>query len=181
MPVGAGHITNDIAIGLRTSVEIAEKVKSEHGTALPEEVSKRDNIDLAQFGEDGLISKLEVAEIIEARLEEIFSIVNKELKNIGRAGMLPAGIVLTGGGARLKGMVEVAKKSFNLPASIGEPKDFKTAIYRIHDPVFATAVGLVIWGANIEKTNSRGFIIPKFSSVVDVTGKMKKWFKSLLP
>jgi cell division protein FtsA len=181
LPVGAGHITNDIAIGLRTSVEIAEKVKSEHGTALPEEVSKRDNIDLAQFGEDGLISKLEVAEIIEARLEEIFSIVNKELKNIGRAGMLPAGIVLTGGGARLKGMVEVAKKSFNLPASIGEPKDFKTAIDRIHDPVFATAVGLVIWGANIEKTNSRGFIIPKFSSVVDVTGKMKKWFKSLLP
>lgn len=183
LPIGAGHITNDIAIGLRTSVDVAEKVKNEHGTALPEEVSKRDNIDLAQFqsGEEGLVSKLEVAEIIEARLEEIFAIINKELKIIGRAGMLPAGIVLTGGGARLKGAVEVAKKSFNLPASVGAPKDFKTAIERINDPVFATAVGLVIWGANLEKTNSRGFSIPKFSSVVDVTGKMKKWFKSLLP
>lgn len=183
LPVGAGHITNDIAIGLRTSVDIAEKIKNEHGTALPEEVSKRDNIDLAQFasGEEGLVSKLEVAEIIEARLEEIFSLINKELKIIGRAGMLPAGIVLTGGGARLKGAVEIAKRSFNLPACIGVPRDFKTAIDRIHDPVFATAVGLVIWGANIEKTNGHGFSIPKFSSVVDVTGKMKKWFKSLLP
>lgn len=183
LPVGSGHITNDIAIGLRTSVEMAEKIKSEFGTCLPNDIGKKEEIDLNQLegGEDGLVSKKEVAEIIEARVDEIFSLINKELKNIGRAGMLPAGIVLTGGGAKLKGVVDVAKRIFCLPASIGMPRDFKTAIEKINDPVFATAVGLVIWGANLEQNNKKGAFIPKFSSVVDVTGKMKKWFKSLLP
>lgn len=183
LPVGSGHITNDIAIGLRTSVELAEKVKADFGTAVPGEVTKRDEIDLSQIegGEEGLVSKKEVAEIIEARVEEIFTMINTELKEIDRAGMLPAGIVLTGGGAKLNGLVEVAKKNFSLPASAGVPKDFKTAIEKINDSVFATAVGLVMWGANLEENSKGGIAIPKFSSVVDVTGKMKKWFKSLLP
>lgn len=183
LPVGSGHITNDIAIGLRTSVEMAEKIKAEHGTALSASVSKREEIDLAQMdgGEEGLVSKKEVAEIIEARVEEIFNLINKELKGIDRAGMLPAGVVLTGGGAKLHGIVDVTKKIFCLPASVGVPKDFKTAIEKINDPVFATAVGLVMWGANLEQNNKRGSFIPKFSSVMDVTGNMKKWFKSLLP
>lgn len=183
LPVGSGHITNDIAIGLRTSVEMAEKIKMEFGTCLPNEIGKKEEIDLAQIegGENGLVSKKEVAEIIEARVEEIFSLINKELKTIGRAGMLPAGIVLTGGGAKLNGLVDVAKRVFCLPASVGMPKDFRTAIEKINDPVFAAAVGLVMWGANLEQNNKRGIAMPKFSSVVDVTGKMKKWFKSLLP
>lgn len=183
LPIGSGHITNDIAIGLRTSVDIAEKIKSEYGTALPEEVSKREEIDLAKIdsAENGLVNRKEIAEIIEARVEEIFSLINKELKNIDRAGLLPAGIVLTGGGAKLHGLVDLAKKSFSLPASIGVPKDYKTAIEKINDPVFATAVGLVMWGANIENSSKGRIKMPKFSSVTDVTGKMSKWFKSLLP
>lgn len=183
LPVGAGHITNDIAIGLRTSVDIAEHIKTEYGTAHPEDINKHEEINLADIdeSEDGRVSRKEVAEIIEARLEEIFSMVNKELKAIDRHGMLPAGVVLTGGGAKLPGIVDLAKKQFYLPATVGAPRHFKTAIDKIQDPVFATALGLVIWGESMNSDTSNMSTLAKFSSVSDATDKMKKWFKSLLP
>ncbi|MFH1536510.1 MAG: cell division protein FtsA [Patescibacteria group bacterium] len=181
MPIGAGHITNDIAIGLRTSVDVAEKVKVEHGTCLPEDVTKRDTFDLSSLeeNEDGVVSKKEVSEIIEARMEEVFNMIKKELKQVEKDGMLPAGMVLTGGGSRLQGIVDLAKREFNLPASVGIPKDFATAIEKVNDPVYAVAIGLCIWGANVAGKNSVTF--GKFSSIGEVTGKMKGWFKSLLP
>lgn len=184
LPVGAGHITNDIAIGLRTSVDIAEVIKAEYGSASPEEINKHEEIDLSTIDENesGRVSRKEVAEIIEARLEEIFTMVNKELKAIDRHGMLPAGVVLTGGGAKLQGIVDVAKKMFYLPATVGAPKHFKTAIDKIQDPVFATALGLVVWGESLMDDKQPAFSnLAKFSSVSDATVKMKKWFKSLLP
>lgn len=181
MPIGAGHITNDIAIGLRTSVDVAEKVKVEHGTAIPDDISKRDEFDLSSIepNEEGTVSKKEVAEIIEARTEEIFSMVKKELKQVEKDGMLPAGLVFTGGGSRLPGLIELAKREFNLPASVGVPQDFTTAIEKVSDPVFAVAIGLCIWGANI--SGKGGSTFGRFSSVGEVTGKMKGWFKSLMP
>ncbi len=184
LPVGSGHITNDIAIGLRTSVDIAEHIKTEAGAASADSVSKHESIDLKEIdeNEDGRVSRKEVSEIIEARLEEIFSMVNKELKAIDRHGMLPAGIVLTGGGSKLNGIVDVAKREFHLPASVGVPRSFKTAIDKIQDPVFATALGLVLWGESMTTTNHSHFTsLAKFSAVSDATTKMKKWFKSLLP
>lgn len=183
LPVGSGHITNDIAIGLRTSVDIAEAIKTDFGAASPEEVSKHEEINLSDIdpNEEGRVSRKEVAEIIEARLEEIFSMVNKELKEIGRHGMLPAGIVLTGGGAKLVGIVDVAKKQFYLPATVGGPRNFKTAIDKIHDPVFATALGLVLWGESMTGEVNNFANLARFSAVSDATVKMKKWFKSLLP
>lgn len=181
LPVGSGHITNDIAIGLRTSIDIAEKIKVDYGHALADEIGKREEIDLSALhpNESGLVSRKEVAEIIAARLEETFSMINKELKTIGKAGMLPAGVVLTGGGAKMPGIVELAKKSFHLPASVGMPQNFTTAIDRLNDPVFATAIGLILWGAGLSGSSS--FSLPKFSSVADATNKLKKWFSSLLP
>lgn len=185
LPVGSGHITNDIAIGLRTSVDIAEVIKTKYGTALPDDVAKHEEIDLREIdaSENSRVSRKEVAEIIEARLEEILSLVNKELKAINRHGMLPAGIVISGGGAKLEGIVEVAKKQFSLPAAIGMPHKFKTAIDKIEDPVFATALGLVVWGKNMQeqRSGSRLAQLARFSTVGDATAKMKKWFKSLLP
>ncbi|MBI2415050.1 MAG: cell division protein FtsA [Candidatus Kerfeldbacteria bacterium] len=183
LPVGSGHITNDIAIGLRTSVDVAEAIKTEYGAASPDEVAKHEEIDLKNIdpNENGRVSRREVAEIIQARLEEMFSMVNKELKTINRHGMLPAGIVLTGGGAKLQGIIDVAKKQFYLPASIGAPRLFKTAIDKIQDPVFATALGLVVWGESMLHQTAGFSTLAKFSAVGDATTKMKKWFKSLLP
>lgn len=183
LPVGAGHITNDIAIGLRTSIDLAEQVKIMAGTANPESIGKREDINLSEFegGEDVAISKKHVAEIIEARLEEIFKMVDRELQSIDRSGLLPAGIVLTGGGAKLNGILDVAKSTFRLPASVGLPQGIMTAIDKVNDPAFTTALGLVAWGAgNQDQGGLIGKIGNNFSSVTAVTGKMSSWIKRLL-
>lgn len=184
LPVGASHVTNDIAIGLRTSIDLAEKIKLEYGTALPNDVSKRDEIHLEELDENesGVVERKQIAEIIEARCEEIFKLVEKELVKIERSGLLPAGIVLTGGGAKLPGLIEVAKKEFRLPAFIGVPQNIaQTPVEKIKDPAWSTAVGLVVWGVSLSTKSSGGVSLPRFSSVAEVTGKMKKWFKSLIP
>lgn len=181
LPVGAGHVTNDIAIGLRTSIDLAERIKLEYGTALPGEVGKRDDINLAELGGDeGMVSRKHVAEIIEARMEEIFALVEKELHTIDRAGLLPAGIVLTGGGAKLPGLVELAKQNFRLPAAVGVPQDLWTAIDKVNDPTFTTALGLLSWAAR-SAGDKRGFRMPNLSSVSEVSGKLKRWVRGFLP
>ncbi len=182
LPIGAGHITSDIAIGLRTSIEVAEQVKIQYGTALPETVDKKEMIDLSEFqeAETQMISRKQVAEIIEARIEEIFKLVNKELKKINRSGLLPAGVVLTGGGARLTGITEVAKREFRLPASIGIPRDVTTAIEKVNDPMFSVCVGLLMWGSQDLEASSRRSL-PSFKNLGAWGDKVKGWVKSLIP
>lgn len=179
LPVGAGHITNDIAIGLRTSIDVAEKVKLEYGTALPNEVGKRDEIDLAEIDpkESGVVSRKHVAEIIEARVTEIFSMLDKELQKVDRSGLLPAGIAMIGGGAKLPGLIDVAKREFRLPASIGSPLNVITAIDKVQEPEYATAVGLAFWGLALQ--NSGAGPGSKFSTVNSVLGKIRGWVKNL--
>ncbi len=187
LPVGASHITNDIAIGLRTSIDLAEKIKVEYGSALPGEINKREEINLGEIDsrEEGIVSQKHVAEIIEARCEEIFKMADKELQQIDRSGLLPAGVVLTGGGSKLTGLIEVAKKEFKLPAALGYPLDLGTTpVDKVNDLNFSTAIGLLYWGVALnshDSRNSRKINIPKFSSVSDTTDKMKKWFKTLIP
>lgn len=182
LPVGAGHITNDIAIGLRTSIDLAEQVKIHAGIATPELVGKREEVNLTEFegGENVTVSRKHVADIIEARLEEIFRMVDKELQSINRSGMLPGGVVLTGGGAKLNGMLEVAKKIFRLPSSIGVPQGIMTAIDKVNDPSFTTALGLVAWGAGAQDSSGLLGKMPNLSSVTAVTDKMRQWFKNML-
>lgn len=181
LPVGGNHLTNDVAIGLRTSIDVAEQIKIEYGSAVPDEVQKRDEIALSEYegGDDATVSRRHVAEILEARTEEIFAMVDKELQSIDRSGRLPAGIILTGGGAKLPGLVEVAKKQFRLPASIGMPTNVITAIDKVQEPTYTTAIGLLAWGAGLE-TGPR-LSLNKLGSVRDATGKVKDWLKSFLP
>jgi len=176
LPIGSRHITSDIAIGLRVDLDLAEKIKLAYGNADPSEVDSQDTIDLSQLDESqkGIVSQREVAEIIEARCEEIFKMVDKELAEIDRSGKLPAGVVLTGGGVKLGGLVEIAKKSFKLPASIGQSRGFVSSIDKAYDLSFSTAVGLVLWG--YRSTERR-----IFSSQWEVGSKLKSWFKNLLP
>lgn len=156
-PIGASHITNDVAIGLRIAIDLAEKVKIEHGTAVPDDIGKHDEIHLAELGGDeATVSRRQVAEIISARVEEIFSLADREMQSIDRAGLLPAGVVMTGGGAKLPGMAEVAKRQFRLPASIGFPIDYSSPIDKINDPAFTTALGLASWAASSH--DSGGFL-----------------------
>ena len=187
-PVGAAHITNDIAIGLRSSIEVAEKVKIEYGTALPEEVSRKEEIDLSLIdsSEEGSVMRYHVAEIIEARLEEIFKMINKELHCIKRAGLLPAGAVITGGGAKLPGTVEVAKKILSLPIQAGYPQKLGGMTNEVDDPSFATAVGLVLWTHEQETYRDGVFsgvkVLDNLSKGAEYTvDKMRKWLGKFMP
>lgn len=190
LPIGGSHITNDIAIGLRTSIDTAEKVKIEYGSALTREISKREDINLAEMdpNEEGVVSRYHVAEIIEARLEEIFNLVNKELKSIGREKLLPAGAVLVGGSAKLPGAVDLAKNILGLPVQVGFPSPLGGLVDKVDEPSFVTAVGLILWGMEegIEARKNHSFLkgglVENISSSVGTSvGSMRKWLGKFLP
>lgn len=150
IPIGANHITNDLAIGLRTSIEVAEKVKLKYGVALEKSLGDEAKlkIDLSKFNSEevGVFPISYVASIIEERLKEIFGLVKQELKNIERDGLLPAGVVLVGGGANLKMVLELAKQELKLPTKIGIPQGVEGSIADVDNPIYANLVGLVKGG-----------------------------------
>ncbi|CAN5417363.1 cell division protein FtsA [soil metagenome] len=142
LPLGGVNITNDLAIGLKTDPEIAEKVKLEHASA----VVRRENagISMKHGSEIHSFNTHDIDEIVEARLEEIFEAVQRELKRAGRAGQLPSGIVLTGGTAQLKDIVSYAKEALGLAVRIGKPSGYGGVADNVDKPQFATAVGLML-------------------------------------
>ncbi|MBU1083212.1 cell division protein FtsA [Patescibacteria group bacterium] len=176
IPIGSGHITADIAIGLRTALSTAEQVKIEYGMASPITLSDKDTIDLSKFDktEDQVASRRYIAEIIEARLIELFLMIKTELRKVGRDGMLPAGAVLVGGGAKLPGIVESAKDHLGLPAQIGFPIELHGMVDRLDDPRFTTAIGLMMWGMDETKTMPTYASDPNFGAVLS---RIKNWFK----
>ncbi len=179
LPVGSSHITNDIAIGLRTTIDVAEAVKIKYGSATPEKVSERTTIELSKFdkNEDSVADARYIAEIIEARLNEIFMMVKDELRKVGREGMLPAGVILTGGGARTDSVVELAKETLRLPAQIGIPMvEVSGMIDKIEDPIYATSVGLLAWGTDLTGGKSA-----QNSYNEDFVNKLKGVFRNFLP
>ena len=182
LPVGSGHITNDIAIGLRTSIDVAEKLKVEYGHAIASEIGKREEIDLAEIsGEEGRISRRELVDIIDARLSEIFDLVDKELESIDRAGSLPGGVVLTGSGAKLPGIVDAAKKAFRLPSTLGYAFDITSPLEKVNDLAFTTAIGLCRWGAEAKVAGGSTGGVMNMGNIKQVGGRLKDWFKSLMP
>jgi cell division protein FtsA len=183
VPVGSGHITNDLAIGLRTSIDVAENIKLEYGQADPRVFSKKEEIDLGEIADQAeeKVSLKHVAEIVEARVEEIFDLVDKELVKIERSGLLPAGVVITGGGSRLPGIIDVAKKKFRLPAALGYPHDIQTAIDKVNDLTFTTAIGLVQWAYQLGAQKRRRLKIPFGNNIRDLADRGKKLLKHFLP
>jgi len=183
LPVGSSHITNDLAIGLRTSVDVAEQVKKEYGLALVKEVSKRDVVDLAKIdpSEEGTVLRRDVVEIIEARLSEIFDLTNKELRKIGKEAFLPGGVVLVGGGAKVPHILDLAKERMRLPVQIGFPREVEGIVDSVDDPAYATALGLIFWGYDLEEYGGGGVHIPGFSSLNNTVGTMRKWMRTFLP
>jgi cell division protein FtsA len=186
LPIGSDHVTSDIAIGLRTSIDVAEQVKLHVGTCLPDDVAKKEEINLSELGsaEEEFVSRRFVAEIIEARVQEIYERVDKELKKVDRAGMLPAGVILTGGGAKLYGMLDAAKASLRLPVSLGTPIGVTSVIDRTGDPAMATAIGLVLWGQHIRDSGGGGGfgkVLGGLKHVNKLTTGIKSLFKSMKP
>jgi len=177
LPIGSRHITSDIAINLRIPLNLAEAVKLNYGSSLPKSIKKYEQISLKELDsrENVVVLRKKVAEIIEARCEEVFKLVDKELRAVNRNGKLPAGVVLTGAGVKLPGIVEVAKRIFRLPVSLGTLNHVKTVIDKAQDPGFSTAVGLVVWSASSQPPRKGQISLSGFSKF------WKKIFKSLLP
>ncbi|MBI4087538.1 MAG: cell division protein FtsA [Candidatus Liptonbacteria bacterium] len=157
-PVGAGHISNDLAIGLKIPVAAAETLKLNYGCALARDVGHKDVVDLKKFYPDarGTVSRRFVSEIIESRLAEILDFINNELRSFGKYARLPGGAVVVGGGAKMPGMTELVKQELKLSSQIGFATgeewsgDGPAFEDSLEDPEFVGALGLVLWGVDEE-------------------------------
>jgi len=179
LPIGSDHITGDIAIGARVDVDVAERIKIDVGLVPSSSLSKRDEIDIAKFSSEDMprhsFPKKHISEIIEARLEELFGMVREELQNAGKDGKLPGGTVLTGGGAKLKGVVDFAKEALMLPVFLSSTERVMTPIDKVKDPQFSTALGLVFYATPEEQGNS---ILPGMKWAQDAIGGIMNRFKN---
>lgn len=142
IPVGGLNITNDLAIGLKTDPEIAEKVKLAHASAIDRQSS--DKVSIKHEKETFEFAISDIDEVVGARLEEIYELIQKELKRAGYAGKLPSGVVLTGGTAKMKNVVDYTKQTLGLAARLGTPKGYGGVAEHMDEPQFATAVGLML-------------------------------------
>lgn len=145
LPVGSVNITNDLAIGLKTDLDVAEAVKLQHAVAVP--TLRKDRKETVSVKVNDQTHEFETADIdmiVDARLEEIFELANKELKSIGRAAKLPGGVVLTGGGAQLSGISDYAKHALQVSARVGHIQEFAGVSDKVSEPGWSTAVGLML-------------------------------------
>lgn len=182
IPIGGQSVTKDIAIGLRSSIDAAEKLKIEYGTNIVDEVPESEEIDLEKISkiDSHTISRKHLSEIIQARYYEIFLLVKEQLKLIGRDGILPGGATLSGSAIKMPGTLELAREVLALPIQIGFPQGIQGMVDQIDDPSYATAIGLILWGLHNESPQSSknsGLSID-FSSLFD---SIKTFFKKLLP
>ena len=146
IPLGGQHITGDIAIGLRVPFDVAEAIKLQYGDCRPSEIDAGNEFTVKPFGDDRIVvGWRDLAYVVEARVEELFEMVLKSVKESGYAGLLPAGIVLTGGTAQLRGITSVAERILGVPARVASPKNLVGLVDALQGPAFATSVGLLRW------------------------------------
>ncbi len=153
LPVGGDHFTNDLAVGLRTPIPEAEKIKRQYGCAWHEIQSENQPIEIASVGDrpPRNVYAPMLNEIIEPRAHELLNLVRDELKRAGLDALIPAGLVLSGGGAHLRGLVELAEHEFTLPVRIAAPRGLEGLPEELSQPEYATAVGLLLYGAHARR------------------------------
>ncbi len=157
LPVGGNHITNDVAAGLRLPPSQAEEIKKEYGHSIESEVADGDTFTVRGFGDDQplQISRKELAHIIEARVEEMFVMVLQEIKRSGYDGLLPAGIILTGGSSLLPGMRNLASQVTGLPVRVARPENLIGLVDQLHSPAYSTSIGLLYWALMMSDTTDQ--------------------------
>jgi cell division protein FtsA len=156
LPVGGNHVTSDIAIGLRTTLDEAETLKLNYGHTLPDVIDHGEKVEVRQVGGDRIqaLPRRFLAEIIGPRMQEIFLMAREEVRKSGFDGLLPAGVVVSGGGARLMGTTDAAQSVFDASVRLGQPTGLTGLADRCQGPSFAVSVGLVKWGS---RTHARDF------------------------
>jgi cell division protein FtsA len=175
IPIGGDNFTNDIAVGLRTPIPEAEKIKKKFGCVASPTLDEQETIDVPAVGrgrKPRVLSRQLLADIIQPRAEEIFRLVDNDIKRMGYEKSLNSGIVLTGGTALLEGLEEVAEEIFDLPVRRGDPSGVSGLMDRVSTPDYATAVGLILTGYNqwqdkgLSKDRKKG-----------AWARVKDWFK----
>ncbi len=178
IPIAGDQVTNDIAVALRTPTHHAEEIKIKYACALPQLASADETIEVPSVGErpPRRLARQTLAEVVEPRYEELFSLVQAELRRSGFEDTVPAGIVLTGGSAKMEGAVELAEEVFHAPVRLGVPQYVTGLVDVVRNPIHATGVGLLLFGAQSlprdgsQRRNSN-------VNVKDVWQRMKQWFQ----
>ena len=176
LTLGGNHITNDVAVGLRTPAGEAERIKQKYGCCLSSMVQKDETIEVPSVGgrKPRVLSRQILSEIIEPRVEEIFSLVRQQIIQSGFEDRIASGVVLTGGATLLDGMPELAEQVFNVPVRRGIPRGIGGLVDVVRSPMYATGVGLVLEG--IKRASEQRFKIRDNNIYSKVKGRMKEWF-----
>lgn len=195
LPVGARNVTNDLAIGLRVSLESAEKIKlalsapptiavEPDREGIPQEKKESDQLDIASLGiEEDLrqVSKKTLVDgIMRPRLREILNMVKIEIQKSGAGGLTPSGVVITGGGAATTGIVELARQELGMPVRVGHPTGATGLVEEIASPAYAASLGLIIYGVQFQQEELRLPLVGR----IEIKGVVTKgigWIKNLLP
>ena len=175
--LGGNNLTNDIAVGLRTPNKEAEQIKIRNGSCINSLIDKDQMIEVPSVGgrKPRLLSRHILSEILEPRVEEIFTLIDQEIERTELKELLASGVVITGGSALLPGIAEIADQVFQLPTRIGFPQRISGLVDVVNGPMFATAVGLVLYG--MEHQSQKKFRIRDGNIFNRVTLRMKSWFK----
>lgn len=177
LPVGSNHITKDLVHGLRTNIDVAEKVKLAHARAIKDKAKSSEKIDLADFGGTGQVTQAEIDRIVIARSEEIMQMVATQLRKAGKDSMLSGGAVLTGGGAKLAGIAVLAADVLKLSTVMATPRGFGGISDKVKDPAYAAAVGLMLEDMHHTPPSHGGIN----KAIGDVITQAKSIFKNFLP
>ncbi len=181
LALGGDNLTYDISIGIRTATVEAEKIKMKYGCALTSMIGSDETIEVPGVGGRGprTLPRQFLGEILEPRLEEIFTLIHSELIRAGYEDAVNSGIVITGGSSELAGVPEIAEEIFNVPCRIGYPDKIGGLVEVVNKPMYATAVGLVLYGAK-QTSSSKKFRIRDTNIFAKVMDRMKKWFKDVI-
>lgn len=177
IPIAGDQVTNDIAIALRTPTRNAEEIKIKYGYAMQDLVDPNHVIDIPTIGDrvGRQLPQRALAEVIEARYEELFNIALNELRRSGLEELMAAGIVLTGGASKIAGAKELAEKVFKVPVRIGKPHNVNGMSDIIDNPIYATGVGLLVYG--LRQRQSQGEVVLNQPSMKSLWSRMRSWFQ----
>jgi cell division protein FtsA len=180
LALGGNNLTNDISIGLRASLADAEKIKKKYGTCISQNISGDETIEVPGMGgrKPRKLQRQILGEILEPRMEEIFTLIKREVFRAGMENTITSGIVLTGGSSLLEGVTDVAEAVFDLPTRLGTPRGISGLTDVVNNPMYATGVGLVLYGARNQP--KKKFRIRDTNIFNRVMIRMKKWFKEVI-
>ena len=179
IPIAGDQVTNDIAVALRTPTHHAEDLKIRYACALTQLANANETIEVPSVGDRAprRLERQTLAEVVEPRYEELFSLVLAELKRSGFENMIAAGVVLTGGGARMEGAIELAEEVFNMPVRLGIPQHVTGLVEVVRNPIYATGVGLLLEANKNLQSGQRSRGVSRLEAAGGVLGRMKTWFQ----